>query len=161
MEDVICPECNTVNGYHNNYCSNCGVSLKGTCVTCNREENVTFVEAGVCQWHVLEDREELKERFKILNDSLHSRFLVLFFGAMAISVLVSVVSYDLLPLNLRESGAMIGGFGIYIFSACYLSLLMSKRIKSINSISQTEISNFKESHPTEAELLERVGWKIL
>ena len=158
MEDVICPKCNKVNSYTHNFCSGCGDKLKGTCATCNMEENITFVEAGVCQLHVLEDREEFSEKLKILIDSVHSRFIVLSFGAMAISVLVCVVSYHFLPLNLKESGAMIIGSGTFILPAYFISLWRNKRI---GNIWQTLTSNFKESHTTEDKLLKKVGWKIL
>ena len=158
MEDVICSSCNVVNGYHNNYCFHCGIHLKGTCATCNREENVTFVEAEVCQWHVLEDCEELKEKLKILTDQVRSRGLLLILGSFIVYPLITVVTHRLFQdLNMSIwivcSLAVVFSFVLYFYFSW-----INKRIESIR---HTLTSNFKESHSKEAELLEKVGWKIL
>ena len=158
MEDVICSECNIVNGYHHNYCFHCGIHLKGTCTTCNREENITFVEAGVCQWHVLEDREELKEKFGILVNSIFLRYVAMFFGSLVLAGLVGAIAFYYLPQNLNRYVAVFGGCVVIILSFLYVSLW---RHKKMYGSQQTLIANYKKSNPTEAELLEKVGWKIL
>ena len=158
MEDVICSECNKVNGYHHNYCFHCGVSLKGTCETCNREENITFVKAGVCQWHVLDDCEEIKEKFGILVNSIFLRYVAMFFGSLVLVSLVGAIAFYYLPQNLNRYVAVFGGCVVIILSFLYAS---SWRHKKMYDSHQTLIENYKKSHSMETELLEKVGWKIL
>ncbi len=157
FEDVICG-CGTINLYSNKFCFDCGKSLKGVCVICNREENITFVEAGVCQWHVLDDCEENKEKFGILVNSIFLRYVAMFFGSLVLASLVGAIAFYFLPQNLNRYGAVFGGCVVIILSFLYVS---SWRHKKMYGSHQTLIANYKKSNPTEAKLLEKVGWKIL
>ena len=157
MEDVIC-SCGVVNPYSNENCSSCKKILKGTCATCNCQENITFVEANVCMWSVREDCEDISEAFEIRIDSISWCYGLMILGVLASTSLISTAIVYFIPSELKTIGVIIIG-GVILFVSLYFVFLW--RLNKINSFRQTLIENYKKSHPKEAELLERVGWKIL
>ena len=161
MEDVICPKCNKINSYTHNFCSGCGDKLKGTCATCNREENITFVEAEVCQWHVLEDREDFSKKLEILRKSTSWRYGLGVLLILAIAFLTgsTIAIFQSAELKIIEVVLLTlgGGFLSLIY---YISLLIWKCNKECGFRDKV-IKKFKESNQVGVKLLEKVGWKIL
>ena len=157
MEDVIC-SCGTTNSYDNEVCSKCGGGLKGTCSTCNRQENITFVEERVCMWSVLEDCDNISEAFEIRLGSILWRYSLMIIGALAFASLISAIVVYFTPPEFKFAGSIISG-GLTLFILIYF--VFSWRLKKVYGFRQTLIQNYKKNHPTEAELLEKVGWKIL
>ena len=158
MEDVIC-SCSTANSCDNEVCSKCGEGLKGDCATCNYRENITFVKAGVCQGHILDDCEEIKEKFQILLKPIYWRFNVMCIGSIILGILVFFAfDYLLPPMSYKLLAGICVGVTISAMSLCFICLWVYEKVHDFR---QTLIANYKKSNPTEAELLEKVGWKIL